>query len=220
MSKVSDFLHTSEDNPFETIPKVFGAFFKLDKEKIQAVIDLLNKKGANVSYLDIGKATGLDVGKEILGFRTATAFLVHSYIHHKKAYDGYIATTAVSKEITEGFNHFVERLDKKGLEGLDLLHLATQQNLTRPTLAGVTTRNYLAEVQDEDDKVIGYLPIMNIRLSILDEQNDIKIQNVNLSYDDIESLIHAFKAVQQEAKISAKHFQQKIGDSVMFSGDE
>jgi len=219
-SKASDFIHTSDENPFEALTGAFESFFRLDKEKIQAVINLFNKKGANVSYVELGKVTGLDVGTAILRLRTTIAFLIHCYLHHKQMYKRYIATTEVSKDIITGFEHFVEKLDKRGLAGLDLLHMASQQNINKPLLAGVTTKNFLAEIQDESDKVIGYLPIVTMKLSIIDEQNEIITQKLTLTYDDMETLIQAFETTRQEAKASAKHFQEKLGDSVIFAGDE
>ena len=193
-------------------------FFNLEKTRIKSVINAFNTNGANVTYNKIIQLAGLEIDIEGINLRDALASIVHFYKDHRKLFQSSLSTSKAEKKIISDLHNFLKSLNKKGLEGLNLIY-ASIENEERPTLFRIDDKLLLTEILDHNNKQVGYLPLMHLTLSFLDEDEEDRKQSFFLSLDSFNTLVNSLQKAQSKAAKSVKHYQNKLVKSVILTGD-
>lgn len=198
----------------------YEAFFSLDKAIIQAVIDEVNKSGTSFSYWRM-KALTKAGPRDATQYRDVLGEAAHAYLRHREDYEDDLTKSKAPSIIKDAIRHFIEKLDEKGLNGLDILHTAVRTVDQRPRLIGISqVSSFISDIRDHDGKIIGYLPLVKYTLVVENEDRKRSFQTSTTALDDFGAITHSFNAVYNLAKGQAKEYRNKLGDLVMIPEDD
>lgn len=196
------------------------AFFALDKAKIRSVINAFNKDGTNVTFKRISELTGFSPGSGAISIRNALAYMVHNKIHHDTEFQKVLEAYDLGKDTVTGLVLFLEGLEKKAKDALDVMFWVAKSANDSTILTKVESKTVLTEVKNDEDKFMAYLPLVRVRFDFKDEDGKTTSRTTQVPVDNFQSLIATLEAVHKEAKNSAKEYKKKLGDSVLYSEDE
>src|SRR5207302_8872788 len=115
--------------------------------------------------------------------------------------------------------HFVKTLEQKGKEGLNIRFWAFQSSSQRPRLRKMEAKTQLSTVEDESN-IIGFIPIMRVTFHFEDENERMTSETIQIPVEKFATIIETFSVIHEAAKVTTNHFREKLGDSVVYGGDE
>lgn len=191
--------------------------FKQDDKYVQALVDIINRKGANFSSFDIGQSLNYSDYGEFVDLKASLAWLVHNYAHHKEQFQNDLVMTKSNKTIVEKITKFLSKLETRGLDGLNVIfELQRSEFLDRTTIARLRNENMLKTITDENEKIIGHLPFIRITFEFIDEKGNAHHIPANLTITGLHSIIDGLMRSEEEAKEAMRLYKEKLGDMVIF----
>lgn len=194
--------------------KILTKFLHLDTSKIQLVIDEFNKHGPNVSYDTIAELTGLDSESESINIRDSLASIIHCHIEHKRFFEQSLDMSKVDKKIIDDVRNLIKQLNERGLKGLDLLYSALGIE-GPPTLESIDYNLMLSEILNDDGKQVGYLPLLRLKLELLNADGKELYQSIFMTLENFNALMKTLNDVHDKVLESVKNFRRELGDSVI-----
>jgi hypothetical protein len=214
MSEIEDeFLDYDIKTDLENLKQLLN----LDRLKIESVISAFNKDGANVNYNKLAELTGFQLGIDVVASREALATLVHFYNTHREPLDRTLTKTEVDKKVIRKLYNVLNKLNKKGVEGLELI-FAGIKNEERPTLLNLEGKLLLTEILDDNNKGLGYLPLVRLNFDFLDQDESQKNQSFFIQLENLGILVETLKNIEFEAIRSLRKYHEKLGESILVSG--
>lgn len=210
---------TAEEE-FEAYTKTFTAFFSLSKDKIQKAIDLINTEGSKINYAKFVKAVGLPEGSFTLAILDTLGFLSHLKLAHAEGLEEELQKSKLPPAVKDGMRHFLEKIEKKGLEGLNLRFWAYQTGIDRPLLKSISSKTMLLEVEDESGEILGFIPVMRIHFQFEDEDGRVTSQDIQIPVEKFDTVISSFEGMHEQARETTSKLQKKLGDSLLYSGGD
>lgn len=198
----------------DRVLKLLIKFLYLDKSKIQSVVNEFNNHGPNVTYTKIAALTGLDPEPDCTNIRDAFASIIHHHTKHKRDFDHSLSESKIDKRIIEQVITLIGQLNEKGLNGLDLLYAALGTE-GLPTIQDIDYNLMLNEILDDDKKKMGYLPVLRLKLELLDTDDKDLYQSIFLTLEDFTTLVKKLNKIHDTFLQSATNFRRQFGDSVI-----
>jgi len=114
---------------------------------------------------------------------------------------------------------FLLSLNRKAMDGFNLRFYV---NMIDPeyTLTSLSSDTVLHEIDDENRKTVGYLPIIRVRLEVYDHYNDeTKTHKIDFQMEDCDAFIKGLQNMRNHFVESSKTYKEKLGDNVIVTED-
>ena len=208
-------------NVIDRFKQTLSVLNDLNKQQRDALVQNINNYGINLSINKIEKLTGLSATyDEARQFRGELANLIHNYLHHKEAFNKDVQTTEVDKNILSTFNIFLGQLNQKGIEGLNG-RFQLSRTSEEYVLRALDSQTYLREVRDDDEKVIGLVPIVRLLIEIEDDINETaETIRIDLNPEECETFLKGLLNMQKDFFSVIKNYKTKMGDLLLYSEED
>ena len=208
------------ENDFDSYENQLRTIFSLDKAKLESLAEAFNKYGANISLDIIAKITG-DAKGIIYLYKHTLGYIIHGYLHHRKSFDKEKSETKIEPQLLEALEDFIKKLDKKGLDGLNLSYAARESFRGWMTFDGLASGGVqLKEIVNDTEEILGLLPFVRARLTLTDENEKKSTPIVYLSLDEVAQLMYAFRDMYETGVKAARRHQKFIGEAVIVPAGE
>jgi len=190
-------------------------FFELREEDISGIQKSMNEKGVNFSVPLLMKTihTSYERTKRIFD---GICWIAHKYTHHKEVFEKDCEVFDRDIKLAEKVKKFLEGLNENGSNGLNLFFELNRQNdLDRNTIDSLGFKTFLRDITDENKKLIGYVPLSKITLTLLDEEGEEKTLNVDLTFRGLQSIIDGLLGFKKEFEDSINNYKEKLGVTVV-----
>ena len=220
-----------EDEMFDMMEKESGSIVKhyeeqisfllsLEPQKIQSLTDTINNYGVNLSINKLADITGLSatMGTAHL-FRNALVSLAHYLAEHDEELIRNFEDSKFGKDGLAKIKAIFEKLNRKAMDGFNLRFYV---NMIDPeyTLTSLSSDTVLHEIDDENRKTVGYLPIIRVRLEVYDHYNDeTKTHKIDFQMEDCDAFIKGLQNMRNHFVESSKTYKEKLGDNVIVTED-
>lgn len=186
-----------------------------DSKKCGSLIQHLNSKDPDL---------GLDKLTDIMGFksvhvtytvRRALSLLGHHLLYHKKEWDADFNSFKGEEEQKKFIGKLVKMLNKQSLMNLNRLYDANSevdywQRITELNGGQVMIKT----VTDDNDVVIGYLPIVRLTLTIGDDKNETS-HTLYISLERLRLLLDGLQRLYSDALDSTKNYKKQLGEMLL-----
>lgn len=205
-------------NRFEDILSMLNALSDLQTKELA---ESINKYGVNLSINKIEKLTGLSATSgKATHFRGALSNLIHNYRDHKTSFEKDLQETKVPKELLSTFKTFLGRLNQKGIDALNT-RFQILQTSEEYILRSFGSQTYLKEIIDDDDNVIGLMPILRVLIEVEDDINETtETRRIDLDPEMCETFLKGVMNMKEEFFTAVKNYKAKMGDLLLYSEEE
>lgn len=203
------------ENLFDYHKEELGWFFTFDKEKVGKLLDAINNDGVNVSLKKISKVTELDFGMGEVGrLYSGLAAIAHNLYSHTEIFEKELAVCYLNDNQKKELKNFLSKLNDNGIHGLNLRYntrYVPRDNILEYLGGDVI----LKQIVDENDKVIGYLPLLKMTAMTTEEDGNPKSVSFELDFDRIEQLMESMNMLKKDFINFAKDYKNKLGDDLI-----
>lgn len=208
-------------NVFDFHKEELSWFFRLDENKINELIEAINTNGSNLSLRQIEKIMNLSINTgDSTAFRNALTSLVHQFVNHKDVFKSGISESHLDENQTNRISKFLEKLDKNGLDGMDLWYEA-RYLLLENTLQSIDGDILLKQIMNEKDEIVGYLPFIHFRITVSDiETEKEEFISFDINLDRFSDIINSLTRSKERFLTLAKDYKSKLGDKVLLPEDQ
>ena len=211
-----------EKNIFEITYDQLKELFLVEGNIVTDLISIINEKGVNIKAKDIkiitSKNTSLKEASLILSNLTSCIH-IFSY-HHKHFIQDYEEFTK-DDNYKNSLKKILEKLNETGKNGLNARFEIGREQIFHNRIMTILAKNNLGDIVDEQGKIMAYQPTIDIKFTIKDgESNREKIEKVNFTVAGLESFIDGLTRTLDDVKQSSLTYKEKLGDKVIFEGEE
>lgn len=211
----------NEGNTIEDYRDELEEIFDRKKEKIPSLINFLNSAGySEITSKKIAQLLETEE-KDVKYIRDAIVTLTHGYVSHRDELEDHSTNAKVDRRVIDDLKSFLSSLNENALRSLDKTFFLENSGDKVPCLREITdSRLLLSKVSNHEKQLIGYLPLVRIRMSIDEENDESTDRAVFMSLDELRSLIRYLSKLYNDLKEEALEYRKSIGDSVAIMKDD
>lgn len=190
--------------------------FSLEKAKLQQLASAFNKHGANLPLSKMKTITGFGNVRNV-SISISLSLMVHDFVHHKQMFAADISL--LDKKVVNGLHYFLDKLDEHGKDGLDRMHFAYIEINRQSVINRINAKVKLSGITDENDELIGLLPLVEMLMHINREDGEETVQTVRVPMDALDILISTLQQIRADSEREIKNYHKKAHDLLMMTGD-
>lgn len=221
MTAIPEENNENERNTIEIYRDELEEIFDIKKERIPSLIEFLNS--ACYSEITSGKIAQLleTEEKNVKYMRDAIITLTHGYTSHRDELDDDFTNAKLEKNIKDDLKSFLSSLNENALKAIDMVYFSENSGDKVPSLREITdSRLLLTKISNHKRQLVGYLPLVRMRMSIDEENEETTDIAVFMSLDELKSLIRYLNRIYDDLKQEAGEYRESIGESVLIMRDD
>lgn len=205
------------DNVFTYFASNAEKIFRIDKKKLDSLVEIYNKNGGNTSLKKFSEITGfpLQTGEADV-YRFTLCAIANDFKLHKKQTEHKLMQSKLSPNIKTSIKDFFSKLNENGLRGLYIQFHISGNLLDDFSLLGLSDVKGLREIRDDNDVLICYLPATRIKFTFDDGEE--KNEFATFSQDRLAELISTLQAIYDQSVESIQKYKNDIKGSAPVIG--
>lgn len=198
----------------------FSFLLSLEPKAVQSLVDVVNNYGSNLSISKLASVTGLSTtsGSAVL-FRNSLVGLIHSYSEHRELLNRDFEDSKFGKSGLDKIIQIIEKFNKKAIDGLNI-RFSMETDDKEYSLVSLGSETVLHEIEGENRKIAGYVPLMHIEIKVYDRtERKTLTQKFHLELEECNAFIKGLENMRNNFVRSAKTYKEKLGDEVILTED-